>query len=59
MSQRIPVIIDTDMGVDDAYAVMLAFSSPLLKILGIKNIYCNTVVTGLSQFFDLINAGHT
>ncbi len=44
MSQRIPVIIDTDMGVDDAYAVMLAFSSPLLKVLGITTSYGNVAV---------------
>lgn len=41
MNGPIPVIIDTDIGVDDAYAVMLAFSSPVLKVLGVTTSYGN------------------
>lgn len=32
MSPAVPILIDTDMGVDDAAAVVLAFQSPILKI---------------------------
>ena len=49
MSQIIPVIIDTDMGVDDAYAVMLAFSSPLLKVIGITTCFGNVDVDSSSK----------
>ena len=49
MSRNIPVIIDTDMGVDDAYAVMLAFSSPLIKVLGITTCYGNVSVDSSTQ----------
>jgi len=41
---QIPLIIDTDIGVDDAYAIMLAFSSPVLKVLGITTSYGNVPV---------------
>ena len=41
MTNRIPVIIDTDMGVDDAYSVMLALSSSKLNVLGITTSYGN------------------
>ena len=44
MNGPIPVIIDTDIGVDDAYAVMLAFSSPVLKVLGVTTVYGNVSV---------------
>ena len=44
MTNRIPVIIDTDIGVDDAYALMLAFSSPMLRILGVTTSYGNVSV---------------
>ncbi len=49
MSLRIPVIIDTDMGVDDAYAVLLAFSSFQLKVLGITTSYGNVSVGNSTQ----------
>ncbi|MBP0986112.1 MAG: nucleoside hydrolase [Oscillospiraceae bacterium] len=41
MTNRIPVIIDTDMGVDDAYSVMLALSSSKMNVLGITTSYGN------------------
>ena len=44
MTSQIPVIIDTDMGVDDAYSVMLALSASQLKVLGITTSYGNVSV---------------
>jgi len=35
------VIIDTDPGVDDAIAVIFAFNSPDLEILGLTSIFGN------------------
>ena len=32
----LPVILDTDPGVDDALAMMLALASPELEVLGIS-----------------------
>lgn len=49
MSLRIPVIIDTDIGVDDAFAIMLAFSSLQLKVLGITTSYGNVSVESSTQ----------
>ncbi|KAG9316698.1 nucleoside hydrolase [Chiua virens] len=40
--QRIPVIIDTDPGVDDALAILLALASPELEILAIIVTFGNT-----------------
>ena len=34
----IPVIIDTDPGIDDALAIMLAFASPELEVLGLTSV---------------------
>lgn len=43
-AQKIPVILDTDIGddVDDAYALMFAASSPELDILGVTTVHGNT-----------------
>jgi inosine-uridine nucleoside N-ribohydrolase len=38
----IPIIIDTDPGIDDAVAIMLAAASPELRILGITTVAGNT-----------------
>jgi len=38
------VIIDTDPGIDDALALLLAFASPELEVLAV------TVVAGCSRF---------
>lgn len=40
----IPVIIDTDPGIDDCLALLLALSSPELDVRGISVSYGNTVV---------------
>jgi pyrimidine-specific ribonucleoside hydrolase len=37
-----PVIIDTDPGIDDALALMLAFASPELDVLGVTTVGGNT-----------------
>ncbi|WP_164737267.1 nucleoside hydrolase [Georgenia sp. SYP-B2076] len=37
-----PVIIDTDPGIDDALAIMLAFASPELDVLGLTTVGGNT-----------------
>ena len=42
MSERIPVIFDTDIGIDDAYALLLAAGNPTLKLLGITTCFGNT-----------------
>lgn len=41
MSERLPIIIDCDPGVDDATALLLAFASPELDILGVTTVAGN------------------
>lgn len=41
MSHRLPIIIDTDPGQDDALAILLAFASPELEVLGITAVAGN------------------
>jgi inosine-uridine nucleoside N-ribohydrolase len=41
---RLPIIIDTDPGIDDCLALLLALNSPELDIRGITITYGNTVV---------------
>ena len=38
MSHRIPVVIDTDPGVDDAVAIALAVASPEIELLGVTTV---------------------
>ncbi len=42
MTQKI--IIDTDPGVDDAFAVLLAFKSPEVEVLGLTTVFGNVAV---------------
>ena len=44
MSYQIPIIFDTDLGVDDAYALLLAAGSPTIRILGITTVFGNNSV---------------
>lgn len=48
MSQKL-MIIDTDCGIDDAQAIMLALSSSNVKILGITCCFGNTDVDNVCQ----------
>lgn len=41
---RIPVVIDTDPGIDDCLALLLAFASPELDVRGVSVVYGNTVL---------------
>ncbi|BBG00880.1 MULTISPECIES: nucleoside hydrolase [Pseudonocardia] len=41
MAERIPLIIDTDPGVDDAFAIALALHSPEVEILAVTATYGN------------------
>ena len=43
-SSPLPIIIDTDPGIDDCLALLLALNSPELDIRGISVSYGNTVV---------------
>ena len=43
------IIIDTDPGVDDSMAILLAFNSPELKIEGLTTIFGNTGTTITTQ----------
>ena len=36
-----PIILDVDMGVDDALAIMLALQSPEVELLGISTVFGN------------------
>lgn len=42
--ERIPVIIDCDPGADDLLAILLAFASPELEVLGITTAFGNSTV---------------
>lgn len=48
MSQKM-MIIDTDCGIDDAQAIMLALSSSNVKILGISCCFGNTDVESVCK----------
>ena len=38
------VIIDTDPGIDDAFALIYAFKSPLFEVLGLTTVYGNASI---------------
>ncbi|XP_038856677.1 probable uridine nucleosidase 1 [Salvelinus namaycush] len=48
MAQKL-VIIDTDAGIDDAQAIMMALAAPSLQILGITCCFGNTDVDNVCQ----------
>lgn len=54
------VILDVDTGVDDALAILLAFRSPALRVLGITcvagNVGVDQVVSNTLKVLDAINA---
>lgn len=47
-SERV-LLIDTDPGVDDAMAVLLAFSSPGVRVVGLTTVYGNVPTTRATQ----------
>jgi purine nucleosidase len=50
------VIIDTDPGVDDALAILLALASPELDVVGITTVCGNVPVgQGTKNLFRLLN----
>jgi len=48
----VPVIIDTDPGVDDALALLLALSSPHLLVVGITLTHGNTTLSYAQKNLD-------
>ena len=49
MSYRIPIIFDTDIGVDDAFALLLAAGDPNLDLLGITTVFGNNSVDNCTE----------
>lgn len=56
------VIIDTDMGVDDAHALVMALLSPEIEILGITTVFGNSKVENCTRnvlyLLDLVEQSH-
>ena len=54
------IIIDTDPGVDDSMAILLAFNSPELEVVGLTTVYGNvTTENGTQNALRLVEfAGH-
>ncbi len=49
MSERIPVILDVDTGVDDAFAIMLALASDRLELRAVTTVHGNTDLEGTTD----------
>lgn len=49
MSYRIPVILDTDIGVDDAFALLLAAGNPNIDLLGVTTVFGNNSVDNCTE----------
>lgn len=43
------VIIDTDCGIDDAQAIMMALAAPNIEVLGVTCVFGNTAVANVCQ----------
>ncbi len=43
------VIIDTDCGIDDAQAIMMALAAPNIQILGVTCVFGNTAIENVCQ----------
>ena len=56
------IIIDTDLGIDDACAILLALASPELSIEGLSIVHGNCsleqATTNALAILELANAGH-
>ena len=44
MTTKIPIIIDTDPGIDDAMAIFYALASPELDVVGLTTVFGNAHV---------------
>ena len=49
MSYRIPIIFDTDIGVDDAFALLLAAGNTSIDLLGITTVFGNSSVENCTE----------
>lgn len=43
------VIIDTDCGIDDAQAILMALAAPNIEVLGVTCVFGNTAVEHVCQ----------
>lgn len=43
------VIIDTDCGIDDAQAILMALAAPNINVLGVTCVFGNTAVENVCQ----------
>lgn len=43
------VIIDTDCGIDDAQAIMMALAAPNIEVLGVTCVFGNTAIGNVCQ----------
>lgn len=43
------VIIDTDCGIDDAQAILMALAAPNIDVLGVTCVFGNTAVENVCQ----------
>ena len=49
MSEKIPLLIDTDPGVDDALTFLLALASPEIKLEALTTVHGNTNVDNTTR----------
>lgn len=56
MTEPLPIIIDCDPGVDDAVALLLAFASPELEILGVTTVAGNVVADATARNAAMVRA---
>jgi len=54
MNKRIPCIIDTDPGVDDAFAILYAAKHPALDLIGISSVFGNVSLEYTSRNAQLL-----
>ena len=55
MIKRIPCIIDTDPGVDDAFAILYAAKHPALNLLAISSVFGNVALKYTSRNAQLLS----
>lgn len=47
--KKIPIILDTDPGHDDAFAIMMALASPKIELLGLTSVAGNSVIENTTR----------